>query len=102
VLLDQELGKAQAALLQRTESFIFQTSDFLPVRLLDKYEAFRVLKKTLNAAPHKLELAKLNYDTFLDYYLCESLLECHRGRRRLDDYYVKGLDQIGDTGLRDR
>src|SRR5208283_3573830 len=30
-------------------------------------------------------------DTFLDYYLCESHLECHRGHLRLDDYYVKVL-----------
>ena len=61
------------------------------VRLLEKQEAFRILKKTLNFAPEKLELAKLKYDTFLDYYLCESHLECHRGHLRLDDYYVKVL-----------
>jgi len=91
VLLDREISKAQAALLQKTESFILQVSDFLPVRLLDKHEAFRVLKKTLNFAPDKLELAKLKYDTFLDYYLCESHLECHRGHLRLDDYYVRVL-----------
>ena len=41
--------------------------------------------------PDKLELAKLKYDTFLDYYLPESHLECHRGHLRLDDYYVKVL-----------
>ena len=91
VLLDREISKAQAALLQKSESFILQVSDFLPIRLLDKHEAFRVLKKTLNFAPDKLELAKLKYDTFLDYYLCESHLECHRGHLRLDDYYVKVL-----------
>jgi type IV secretion system protein TrbE len=91
VLLDREIDKAQAALLQKTESFILQVGDFLPVRLLDKYEAFRVLKKTLNVAPHKLEHARLKYDTFLDYYLCESHLECHPGRLRLDDYYVRVL-----------
>src|SRR5487761_999518 len=91
VLLDREIGKAQAALLHKTESFILQVSDFLPVRLLDKHEAFRVLKKTLNFAPDKLELAKLKYDTFLDYHLCESHLECHRGHLRLDDHFVKVL-----------
>jgi len=91
VLLDREIDKAQTALLQKTDSFILQVGDFLPVRLLDKYEAFRVLKKTLNVAPHKLEHAKLKYDTFLDYYLCESHLECHPGRLRLDDYYVRVL-----------
>ncbi len=91
VFLDREITKAQATLLQKTQSFILQVSDFLTVRLLDKQEAFRILKKALNFAPEKLELAKLKHDTFLDYYLCESHLECHRGHLRLDDYYVKIL-----------
>jgi type IV secretion/conjugal transfer VirB4 family ATPase len=68
-----------------------QVNDFLPVESLDRQEAFRVLKKLLNFAPHKLEFARLKHDTFLDYYLCESQLECHRGFLRLDDYYVKVL-----------
>src|SRR5258708_939213 len=91
VLLDREVSKGQASLLQKVESFILQLKDFLPIRLLDKQEAFRILKKTLNFAPDKIELARLKYDTFLDYYPCESHLECHRGHLRLDDYYVKVL-----------
>ncbi len=91
VLLDREIAKSQAALVQKVQSFILQVSDFLTVRLLDKQEAFRILKSTLNFAPNKLEMAKLKYDTFLDYYLCESHLECHRVFLRLDDYYVKVL-----------
>src|SRR5215469_4336935 len=90
-LLDYEITRAQATLLQKIESFILQVSDFLPVRLLDKQEAFRVLKKTLNFAPQKIDLARLNHDTFLDYYLCESHLECEKTHLRLDDYYVKVL-----------
>jgi type IV secretion/conjugal transfer VirB4 family ATPase len=91
VVLGQHVSNAQAALLQKTRSFILQVSDFLAVRILDKQEAFRVLKRTLNFHPDKLELAKLKYDTFLDYYLPESSLECHRGYLRVDDYYVKVL-----------
>jgi type IV secretion/conjugal transfer VirB4 family ATPase len=91
LVLGNEIAKAEAALLQKTRSFALQVSDFLPVRILGKQEAFRVLKRTLNFHPGKLELAKLKYDTFLDYYLCESHLECHRGHLRVDDYYVKVL-----------
>src|SRR6266853_2352607 len=91
VLFDREISNAQAALIQKARSFILQVSDFLAVRMLDKQEAFRVLKKTLNFHPDKLELAKLKYDTFLDYYLPESPVECHRGHLRVDDYYVKVL-----------
>jgi type IV secretion/conjugal transfer VirB4 family ATPase len=91
LLLDREISKGQATLRQKVESFILQVSDFLPMRLLDKQEAFRVLKQTLNFDPQKIALARLKYDTFLDYYLCESHLECHRGFLRLDNYYVKVL-----------
>src|SRR5882672_8092468 len=91
LVLGNEIVKGEAALLQKARSFILQVSDFLAVRILGKQEAFRVLKKTLNFHPDKLELAKLKHDTFLDYYLCESLLECHRGHLRVDDYYVKVL-----------
>jgi type IV secretion/conjugal transfer VirB4 family ATPase len=91
VVLGQHVSNAQAALLQKARSFMLQVSDFLAVRMLDKQEAFRVLKRTLNFHPDKLELAKLKYDTFLDYYLPESSLECHRGHLRVDDYYVKVL-----------
>jgi type IV secretion/conjugal transfer VirB4 family ATPase len=90
-LLDREITQGQTHLLQKVESFILQVSDFLSVRLLDKQEAFRILKKTLNFAPQKIESARLKHDTFLDYYLCESHLECHRGHLRVDDYYVRVL-----------
>jgi type IV secretion/conjugal transfer VirB4 family ATPase len=85
------VDRARSVLLQKAESFILQVSDFLSVRILDKQEAFRILKNTLNFHPAKLELAALKHDTFLDYYLCESHLECHRGHLRVDDYYVKVL-----------
>ena len=91
VVLGHHLSNAQASLLQKAKSFILQVGDFLAVRMLDKQEAFRVLKRTLNFHPDKLDLANLKYDTFLDYYLPESPLECHRGHLRVDDYYVKVL-----------
>ena len=91
VVLGQHVSRAQAALLQKVRSFILQVSDFLPVRMLDKQEAFRVLKRTLNFQPDKVDSAKLKHDTFLDYYLPESPIECHRGHLRVDDYYVKVL-----------
>ena len=91
VLLDRELTKALSTLHQKVKSFVLQVSDFVHVELLGKQEAFRVLKRTLNFTPLKLQCAHLKHDTFLDYYLCESHLECHRGHLRLDDYYVKVL-----------
>ena len=89
LLVDEDLRRAQATLNQRISSFLLQVSDFLPVRLLEKQEAFRVLKRILNFTRQKLELARLKHDSFLDFYLAESHLECHRSFLRLDDYYVK-------------
>lgn len=91
VLIDEELKQAKSALKQHIESFLLQISDFLPTRLLHKEEAFRVLRRLVNFTPQKLELVQLKHDSFLDFYLCDSHLECHRGFLRLDDYYVKVL-----------
>src|SRR5262249_1593506 len=88
---DQELTRATAALWQKVESFRNHVSDFVSARILGKEETFVVLKRTLNFDPQKLDSAKLKYDSFLDYYLCESHLECHRGHLRVDDYFVKVL-----------
>ncbi|HKW17583.1 MAG TPA: type IV secretion system DNA-binding domain-containing protein [Terriglobales bacterium] len=91
VLIDEELRHAQSALRQRIESFLLQISDFLPARLLHKDEAFPALRRLVNFTPQKLGLVRLKHDSFLDFYLCDSHLECHRGFLRLDDYYVKVL-----------
>ena len=91
VLINEELSHAQATLKQRIESFLLQIRDFLPAHLLRKEEGFKVLRRLLNFAPEKLELVRLKHDSFLDFYLCGSHLECHRGFLRLDDYHVKVL-----------
>jgi hypothetical protein len=85
------MGKAETSLLQKVASLQTQVRDFVSVRLLGKREAFRMLKRTLNFDPLKLDRAELKHDTFLDYYLCESHLECHRTHLRMDDYFVKVL-----------
>jgi type IV secretion/conjugal transfer VirB4 family ATPase len=88
---DVQLTRAEATLRQKAESFRTHVSDFVSVRILGKDEAFVVLKRTLNFDPLKLDSARLKHDTFLDYYLCESHLECHRSHLRVDDYFVKVL-----------
>jgi len=71
LVLGREIDCAEAVLVQKAQSFLLQVSDFLNVRILDKHQAFRVLKRTLNFHPDKLDCAKLKHDTFLDYYLPE-------------------------------
>ena len=91
LVLGNDLDQAQAAVLQKARNFILQVSDFLPARVLSKQEVFSVLKRTLNFDPEKLRAARLKHDTFLDYYLPESHVECHRRHLRVDDDYVKVL-----------
>src|SRR5713101_6110647 len=91
MLIDGELQQSLSALRAKARSFVGQVSDFVGTRILPKDEAFRVLKEILNFSPLKFENARLRRDTFLDYYLCESHIECHRGFLRVDDYYVKVL-----------
>lgn len=90
-LIDTQIRKAQDALLLKVRSFVQHVNDFLEVEILPKQEAFCVLKRVLNFDPAKAHLARLKYDTFLDYYLPESHLECHRNHLRLDDHYVRVL-----------
>jgi type IV secretion system protein VirB4 len=75
----------------KAEAFLLQVRDFVTSRILSKQQAFVVLKQILNFSPLKIENARLKHDTFLDYYLCESQLECHRGFLRVDNYYLKVL-----------
>ena len=91
LLLDSEIERARIALRAKAKSFIIQVGDFVESRVIPKEEAFRVLKQILNFSPLKVENARLRHDTFLDYYLCESHLECHRGFLRVGNHYVKVL-----------
>jgi len=91
VLMEGALDSALLALRAKVRSFLSQVGDFVNARILPKQEAFAALKKILNFSPLKIDNAFLKHDTFLDYYLCESHVECHRGYLRVDDYYVKVL-----------
>jgi hypothetical protein len=87
----QEITRAEAALRQKVANFRTHVGDFLSVRILGKDEAFRALTRTLNFDSLKLDCAKRKHDTFLDYYLSESHIECHRSYLRVDDFYLKVL-----------
>ncbi|MGA7624446.1 MAG: DUF87 domain-containing protein, partial [Candidatus Acidiferrales bacterium] len=91
VLIDGAIEQSAVLLRAKARSFLTQVGDFVSARLLHKQESFRVLKKILNFSPSKIENVRLKHDTFLDYYLCESHLECQRGFLRVDDYFVKVL-----------
>ena len=90
-LIETQLHAAESVMLHRVNGFITQLQDLCPLTLFDKDQAFVFLKSLLNFAPHKVDFAKRKHDTFLDYYVADSTLECHRGYLQVDDYQVKVL-----------
>lgn len=66
-------------------------SDVLRPTLLSKEEAFRFLRRLCNYTDWKADAAPLKYDAYLDYFVADSTLECHRAHLQVDDYRVKVL-----------
>lgn len=87
---EKELDRACEVLLNKAQSFQVQLQETLGVRLLAKAEAFRFFRRLLNYSPDKQHLG-LKYDSYADYFACDSALECHRDHLRVDDYYVQVL-----------
>jgi type IV secretion system protein VirB4 len=56
-----------------------------------KEEVFRFLRRLCNYAEWKADAAPLKYDDYLDFFVADSTLECHRTHLLLDDYRVKVL-----------
>ena len=89
--LARELERSKQILAQRVASLVVQLQDVVALRLLDKKEAYLVLRRLLNFAPYKADGPTLGYDQSIDFQLCDSALETYRDYLRLDDYYLKVL-----------
>ena len=90
-LLEEQIDQARATIRNKVNSFVIQLNDYVPLRILEKTDAFRFFRKLLNFSQTKADSVSLQHNTFLDYFVCDSALECHRGHLRLDDFYVKVL-----------
>jgi type IV secretion system protein VirB4 len=90
-LLDEEIERLRQRLLHKVDAFTTQLHDTMRPRMLPKHEAFQVFRRLLNYDPEKANAVGLREDSFVDYHIADSALECHRGHLRLDDYYVRVL-----------
>jgi len=88
--LDQDLDRAVRRLREKVTHVVEQLIDTVKPQPLDKQYAFTVLRQLLNYAPHKAS-APLKYDAYLDFFLADSALTCHRHHLELDAYQVKVL-----------
>jgi type IV secretion/conjugal transfer VirB4 family ATPase len=89
--LEEELAQAREALANAVMNFVAQMPDAIGVRVLDTQQAYRFLRGLVNYAPHKIEGVRLTHDRYVDFWMCDSALECHSDHLRLDDSYVQVL-----------
>jgi hypothetical protein len=91
VRLDADIDRGRLRLRQKAAAFCEQLQDSVRPRVLRKAEAFSFFRCLLNYDIHKAHAIPCHHDTFLDFDLCDSALECHRSHLRLDDYHVRVL-----------
>ncbi|HWR15499.1 MAG TPA: DUF87 domain-containing protein [Terriglobales bacterium] len=90
-LLYEEIERDRMRLQQRVQSLSGQLNDLIEVELLGAEKTFRLVRRLVNFRPSKVQEARLHGPRFLDWQLCGSELEAHRGYLRLDDYFVRVL-----------
>ncbi len=90
-LIDDEINRNEQTLINKVNSFIVQLRDAVKLSVATKEEVFTFYRRLLNFNPNKADLVPLCHDRFLDYFVCDSAIECHRDHLRLDDYFIKVL-----------
>jgi type IV secretion system protein TrbE len=90
-VLHSDLAVARAALANKAHSFVAATEDLFHPTILDKREAFRFFRRLLNYDPNKHTHAQLPGDHPLDFYVCDSTLQCYSDHLKQDSYYVDVL-----------
>ena len=90
-LLYEQIERDRLLLQQKIQSLTGQLSDLMQVELLGAEKTFRLVRRLVNFRPSKIQDARLHGPRFLDWQLCDSELEAHRGYLRLDDDYVRVL-----------
>ncbi len=90
-MLREQIERRRANLLQKANSLSGQLNDLMQIELPGAEETFRLIRRLVNLCPSKIENSKLRSPRHLDWQLCDSELEAHRGHLRVDDYFVRVL-----------
>ncbi len=90
LLIEEEIDRAATILLRQAHSFVSHLSDLLEIKLLDKQEAFGMLRRIFNIDPAKQQ-ERLKFDVMTDKYLVGSPLESHTSHLTLDGYHTRIL-----------
>ena len=90
-LLYDQIHRDRLLLQRKVQSLIGQLSDLTSVELLGAEKTFRLDRRLVNFRPSKIDDAPLLGTRHLDWQICGSELEAHRGFLRMDDDYVRVL-----------
>ena len=90
-LLYEQIERDRLLLRQKVQSLSGQLSDLTTVKLLGAEKTFRLVRRLVNFRPSKIDDAPLCGARHLDWQICDSELEAHRGYLRMDDDYVRVL-----------
>ena len=83
----QQIERDCATLHQKAKSLSGQLNDLTTVELLGAEKTFRLVRRLANFCPSKIQDVRLLSARRLDWQVCGSELEAHRGFLRVDDYY---------------
>jgi hypothetical protein len=89
--LCDQIERDRAFLGHKVQSLIGQLNDLVKIELLGAVKAFCVERRFVNFCPLKVQKSKLHGPQCLNWQVCDSELEAHRGHLRIDDYYVRVL-----------
>lgn len=90
-LICEQIERDRLRLQQKVQSLSGQLNDLMTVTLPGAEEALRILRRLVNFRPSKIENARLYSARQIDFQLCDSELEAHRGFLRMDDDYLRVL-----------
>jgi len=90
-LIYEQIERDRLRLQQKVQSLSGQLNDLMTVELPGAEETFRILRRLVNFRPSKIQGARLYSARRIDYQLCDSELEAHRGYLRMDDDYLRVL-----------
>jgi len=90
-LLYEQIERDRLLLRQKVQSLSGQLSDLTTVELLGAEKTFRLVRRLVNFRPSKIDDAPLCGARHLDWQICDSELEAHRGYLRMDDDFVRVL-----------
>jgi type IV secretion/conjugal transfer VirB4 family ATPase len=90
-LIYEQIERNRLRLQQKINSLSGQLNDLMKIELLGAEQTFRMIRRLVNLRPSKINEAPLCDARHLDWQVCDSELEAHRGYLRLDDDFVRVL-----------